>query len=86
MMTDLDPDMPARPRRESWAPGKRSRHLVRVEDQFATVYLPWEYIGIGWRAFAEVEAQRLARRWPGIEMFAWRAEYGGAFVTLRRVG
>lgn len=66
----------------SWAPGKAER--VTVQRDYATVYLPWGLVSLGWGAFAELEAQRVARGWAQAELFSWWAAYGGAFVTVRR--
>jgi hypothetical protein len=71
----------------SWAPAKTAWLVSHepVAGQFAHVYLPWPVIERGWSAFAEVEAQRVARRWARVDVLVWTAAYGGAFLTLRRV-
>lgn len=68
-----------------WAPEKVRQLEAPMDSDFQTLYLPWSSIERGWPCFAEIEAVRVARRWGGIDMFAWFAQYGGGFLTLRRV-
>jgi hypothetical protein len=69
----------------SWAPDKVASMSALGPDE-ATVFMPWGIVDHGWPAFGELEAQRLARGWPGLEVFAWSAAYRGAFLTIRRSG